>query len=305
MFCIQDARKKREEERQKQLRWREEHRNALLQGHESVDTGESYTGRINRDTLAPISSSIPEISPPQRSQVFKQKQWRRGERSCRPMADSFDSGALDKGIRSKESPKYNQFQTSKDFSEMDTLPLGSLLPVGSPTLEPILPIPSQRSGSSKSMTPDSSEKRRLTDKPVHLIDFCDRDEVPPSRTSWSRTSSPPIILSGSLSSLARRRSLTPERSSRQSPQPSAALVMLPPPRHPRSRPPSHQSLLTSPARSRDSPAPSEVRDFGVQTGEHPTDSRMLHRMSPGSRRQSSRDSDLDLLHSPDLKSTPV
>lgn len=37
--CDQDARKKREDERQKQLRWREEHRSILLQDQDSGDEG--------------------------------------------------------------------------------------------------------------------------------------------------------------------------------------------------------------------------------------------------------------------------
>ena len=97
---MKDLRKKRDEERQKQLRWREEHRNALLQGNvvgqDSSDTGpDSLPGRRDPPPPPPTGSAAPGPGPgpaasydslgrtramydvePGREQTFRQKQWR-------------------------------------------------------------------------------------------------------------------------------------------------------------------------------------------------------------------------------------
>jgi len=101
---VKDLRKKRDEERQKQLRWREEHRNALLHGHDSSDTGaDSLPGAHRRDpppppppppapaSAAPGPGTTFDSGPtfdsvgrtralygiePGREQAFRQKQWR-------------------------------------------------------------------------------------------------------------------------------------------------------------------------------------------------------------------------------------
>jgi len=93
---MKDLRKKRDEERQKQLRWREEHRNALIQGNvvgrDSSDTGpDSLPGPRDPPPPPAPSSAAPGPGPsfdtggrtralyglePGREQSFRQKQWR-------------------------------------------------------------------------------------------------------------------------------------------------------------------------------------------------------------------------------------
>jgi len=87
---VQDLRKKRDDERQKQLRWREEHRNALLHHAASSDT--DPLPRRPHDPPpppppppgAPASPGAGAMSPdaslygpePGRQQSRRQKQWR-------------------------------------------------------------------------------------------------------------------------------------------------------------------------------------------------------------------------------------
>ena len=87
----QDSKKKREEERQKQLRWREEHRSALLAGHDSLDASSgdpastrallrAGLGGAGRGALPGYSS--PSGLPPlvvAGAQAFRQKRWRQVE----------------------------------------------------------------------------------------------------------------------------------------------------------------------------------------------------------------------------------
>ena len=65
---MQDLRKKRDEERQKQLRWREEHRNALLAGsvtgHDSSDTGGGDSLPPGGGTSAGRRRDLPPPPPP-------------------------------------------------------------------------------------------------------------------------------------------------------------------------------------------------------------------------------------------------
>jgi len=103
--CLKDLRKKRDEERQKQLRWREEHRNALLQGkvagRDSSDTGPDSLPPGPPGDPPPGPSSGPPGGPaptfdsggrtralygvePGRERSYRQKQWRQVRRvDCR------------------------------------------------------------------------------------------------------------------------------------------------------------------------------------------------------------------------------
>jgi len=71
-------RKKRDEERQKQLRWREEHRVALLQGNvppRSSGDSERYTGRPPPGGLEGSYGTGTRAGAG--LQAYRQKQWRR------------------------------------------------------------------------------------------------------------------------------------------------------------------------------------------------------------------------------------
>ena len=96
LVCVKDLRKKRDDERQKQLRWREEHRNALLQGHvidrDSSDNGGDSLPGPPGPPPPPAPSSATGGPPtsidslgrtralydiePGHQQAFRQKQWR-------------------------------------------------------------------------------------------------------------------------------------------------------------------------------------------------------------------------------------
>lgn len=277
----QDSRKKREEERQKQLRWREEHRNALLQGHDSVETGESSSGRVIREQLTG--------SGHYGGQLFRQKQWHRGEKSAvRHLGDSMetDSNYAPSTGKCHEIPKDIR-KLSKDISEMDTLPMGTTLSglksspsITSPIVakpSPPVPLPPTHAFTlRRSMTPSSmqdlSERRMMSDKPVHLIDFGEGDHGEKlSRFSSSGSSSPPNI-SESASALARHRRFT------ASPPHQSPVTMSPIPPVDSvgrfqshltsdSRPQSHPSIMTSPEQSRESLLALETKDCGVQVGE--------------------------------------
>jgi len=87
----QDSKKKRDEERQKQLRWREEHRNAILQGRDSLDTGDLTNGRLPRELLScgggRYTPQLPGYTPASAfpplvvagAQAFRQKRWRQSD----------------------------------------------------------------------------------------------------------------------------------------------------------------------------------------------------------------------------------
>ena len=84
---LQDAKRKREEERQKQIRWREEHANAISQHmsmdkqHAPNDTGISH--HVSQASTIPISRP---------SQRLRQKRWHRETKSAHPQqADSVET----------------------------------------------------------------------------------------------------------------------------------------------------------------------------------------------------------------------
>jgi len=82
---LQDSKKKREEERQKQLRWREENRNALIKGHDTLLSGADTLTRealMSNGRFAPqlpgytMSSAVPALVIAG-AQAFRQKRWRK------------------------------------------------------------------------------------------------------------------------------------------------------------------------------------------------------------------------------------
>ena len=206
-FIFQDAKKKREEERQKQIRWREEHRNALLQGTDSVDTGDSSNGKINRG---------PSFGDPG-NQTFRQKRWQRDSKGgLFQIGDSVDT-------QDSNFTKYHDSLSHDDLLEPHGAGVGGRVPRHQSTIDPM--DSAQRSPDVRSeprspetstyqarsptaLDPSMDEARGPRD--VHLIDFGDGDAGGSDDEAHLMASSPTNILSGSRSSLpVRPRTPTP------------------------------------------------------------------------------------------------
>ena len=157
--CVQDSKKKREEERQKQIRWREEHRNALLQGHDSLDTGDSSNGRINRAPTFPGGRGG--------GQMFRQKRWQRGTRSGMfHTADSQDTQDT------QDSNMTHKYRDASQDDLLDTHP-GTHDTMSTLPLESAQRSPTPRSDRSPTGAygHHAPRDRQMLDDTVHLIDF--------------------------------------------------------------------------------------------------------------------------------------
>ena len=236
MVLLQDSKKKREEERQKQLRWREEHRNALLQGHDSMDTADSSNGRLHR---------MPSQHGPQH---LKQKRWQRGSKSgFADSVDTQDSNFLANITQDSMGPgEYASQSTPPPPGPADSHMLG--LPTGyrseDDDLLPPPPPPHMRRSSDMNMRED--------DDGIHLIDFDDGGAA-----ARRRTPSPGLghILSGSTASLQRPR--TPSL-------PSAAALRGE--HHPGIPDDASESHLPRQLSQASIPHSQKTEDFGVQVG---------------------------------------
>lgn len=240
-----------------------------------METGESSNGRAANREQSTMSGSH------YGGQLFRQKQWHRGEKSAaRHLGDSVETDSNHGGKNRDLQRDIRQLHMSKDISDMDTLPLGATLAAlkSSPGLTSTIMLrsspPPIASTPHRSMTPSSvpdvSERRKMTsDKPVHLIDFGEVDpaEGPGlSHFSSSGSSSPPNI-SGSAAALVRRRLISPPPPRHSPPIILSSPLPPPPPSAYDSRPHSHPSLQTSPEQSRESLHTMETRDWGVQVGD--------------------------------------
>jgi len=110
---VKDAKSKREEERQKQLRWREENRNALLQpttgGRDSVDTLSGNGHASGADT----TSSPGGGGGLRLGQLLRQKRWQ--SQDTRRMVRSGDTqGSADNLLADDDIPPPG-LSASRDF----------------------------------------------------------------------------------------------------------------------------------------------------------------------------------------------
>lgn len=168
MLCVsQDAKNKREEERQKQLRWREENRNALL--HPGQEGGDQGDGSQSNQ-----SNSI--------GQLLRQKRWQHDIKESKLIqsVDTLDSTAYvdhrhDQPAHHADDP-FSQDDTQTGYTKTDTLPLDSRLEGLSHRSSPLSGA-GWASGPPRRHTYMSMEKRS-DDAPVQSIEF-DEDEDPP------------------------------------------------------------------------------------------------------------------------------
>ncbi|KAK2146559.1 hypothetical protein LSH36_600g01086 [Paralvinella palmiformis] len=312
----EDAKKKREGERQKQLRWLEEHRNAMSVP-DSLDTGDS-NGRINR---------VPSFGA-RNSQMFKQKRWQRGSKSYQAAdsVDTQDSNTTAPGNKFRDS-FHQDIYGPHDIpppppalmhqSTVDTLPLDSEPRSPPPRahrvtpLDDLYPDPEELEPGFEDIPPP--QESIPMDDSVHLIDFEDgeRDEGDDDLYKLPRhlirTPSPP-------GHLDRTTSTSPSTSVSIPRQPS-----LPPPPSdvdtlpgdvdsdvPSRRTPSIQGTLSRHSSHRSipaaSPKPPSV-DFGVQVGESDVSSPTGSRGALDERRPPTSGSDPDRARPPSSASS--
>ncbi|ELT91344.1 hypothetical protein CAPTEDRAFT_224137 [Capitella teleta] len=197
----EDAKKKREDEKLKQLRWKELHRSALGPAHrmDSVDTADSSNG----------PGALPGFHDPS-SQINRQKRWKRTTKLAGVLQGLSNLGGVGIGTIQPPVPSANRFAVADSLSGDDLLEGSPSLPHDQSTTETI-PLEQRHSPSpSQSDRPPYTPKNGIDDS-VHLIDFEEEDE---DRDDMSPSPPPPphpmgSMFSGSDMSLPRHQSPSP------------------------------------------------------------------------------------------------
>ena len=255
---LQDARRKWEEERQKQLRWREEHRNALLRSRDSVNVTHSSgpnsgTGGNHPNQMSSFGLGV--------SQMLRQKRWQREVRSgLFQVGDSIETqdsnltlGQYQDSMARDEPPRYQS--TGGIHDQLPHRREASPLPTSAAQ---ILPVPKIQYPPGPDADLDVGIPAESIDEAVHLIDFAggDHDEVDLLRIS---TSSPggTLASSRSLPSLPHASQTLPMSSA--SPQRQSVSPTSSSPSTIRSRSGSRHSISAE-------PQPPTTAEIGVQVG---------------------------------------